>query len=136
MSYATQSSVVARAYSAYSQVQNEAADPRHMLVVLFDGLLRVLQEGRRHLAAGQFETWADCSNRVRRALSELILALDDEHSPELCGSLRALYVYIQRLITEAGLEEDMDKLQEAIDLMAQLGSAWREAKSICQMPSA
>lgn len=131
MSYANQPSTQARAYSAYRQVQSEAGDQRHLVVVLFDGLLRLLQEGRRHLAAGNYERWAECSNRARRIFSELLLALDDAQAPELCGSLRALYVYIQRLITEAGLEEDLDKLQEAILLVTQLGGAWKEAKSTC-----
>ena len=115
----------------YQQVQTEAADEKQLLVLLFDGAARLLQEGRRHLAAGKYEQWAECSNRVRRILSELMLALDEEAAPALCESLTALYAYIQRLITEGGLEEDEEKLEEAIGLLEQLGSAWKEARATC-----
>ena len=115
----------------YQQVQTEAADEKQLLVLLFDGAARLLQEGRRHLAAGKYEQWAECSNRVRRILSELMLALDEDAAPALCGSLKALYVYVQRLIIEGGLEEDADKLEEAIGLLEQVGSAWKEARVTC-----
>jgi len=116
----------------YRQVQNEAMDQRQLLILLFEGAVRLLQEGRRHLASRDYESWAEQSNRVRRILSELILALDNSVDTELCDSLRALYIYIQRLVTEGGIEEDMDKIQEAIDLLTQLGNSWKEAKAICQ----
>jgi flagellar secretion chaperone FliS len=115
----------------YQQVQTQAADEKQLLVLLFDGATRLLRDGRRFLVAHKYEQWAECSNRVRRILSELILALDEGAAPELCGSLKALYVYVQRLITEGGLEEDTDKLEEAIELLQQLGSAWKEARLTC-----
>ena len=115
----------------YQQVQTQAADEKQLLVLLFNGASRLLQEGRRSLAAGKYEQWAECSNRVRRILSELMLALDEDAAPGLCGSLKALYVYVQRLIIEGGLEEDTDKLEEAIGLLEQLGSAWKEARVTC-----
>ena len=115
----------------YQQVQTQAADEKQLLVLLFDGAARLLQEGRRCLAAGKYEQWAECSNRVRRILSELMLALDEDAAPALCGSLKALYVYVQRLITEGGLEEDAEKLGEAIGLLEQMGSAWKEARVTC-----
>ncbi len=116
----------------YRQVQTEVTDEKHLIVLLFDGAVRLLQDGRRHLAARDYERWADCSHRARRVLSELLIALDESAAPELCRSLKALYVYVQRLITEAGLEEDMGKLQEAIKLLTQLATAWKEAKKTCQ----
>jgi len=115
----------------YQQVQTTATDQQHLVVLLFEGAVKLLQDGRRHLAARNYERWAHCSNQVRRVLSELIIGLDDSVAPELCRSLKALYVYIQRLVTEAGLEEDMEKLQEAINLLTQLGAAWKEAKAAC-----
>jgi len=116
----------------YRQVQNEAMDQKQLLILLFEGAVRLLQEGRRHLASRDYESWAEQSNRVRRILSELIIALDNSVDTELCEALRSLYIYIQRLVTEGGIEEDMDKIQEAIDLLTQLGSSWKEAKAICQ----
>lgn len=116
----------------YRQVQNEAMDQKQLLVLLFEGAVRLLQEGRRHLASRDYESWAEQSNRVRRILSELVLALDNSVDPDLCEALRSLYIYVQRLVTEGGLEEDMDKIQEAIDLLTQLGNSWKEAKTLCQ----
>lgn len=116
---------------AYQSVQNAATTPEDTLVTLFQGTVRLLQDGRRHLSAGEYERWHDCSSRTRRVLSELLLALDEQQAPELTRGLRALYVYIQRLITEAGLEEDFDKLQEAIDLLQQLAETWKEALGEC-----
>jgi len=116
----------------YQQVQTDATDEKHLIVLLFDGAIKLLQDGRRHLAAREYERWAHCSNQARRVLSEMIIALDDSTAPGLCRSLKSLYVYIQRLITEAGLEEDMDKLQEAVNLLTQLATAWKEAKKTCQ----
>jgi flagellar protein FliS len=116
---------------AYQSVQNAATTPEDTLVTLLQGTVRVLQDGQRHLSAENYEQWHDCSTRVRRVLSELLLALDDDHAPELNEGLRAMYVYIQRLITEAGLEEDFDKLQEAIDLLGQLADTWKEALDEC-----
>lgn len=116
----------------YEAVQNEATSMEQTLVLLFQGAVRLLQDGRRHLAAGEYERWHDCSVRTRRILSELLVALDNERVPEVCEGLNALYVYIHRLITEAGLEEDYDKLQEAIDLLKQLADTWKEAWEKCR----
>jgi len=120
----------------YKQVDTEPVDSNHLLVLLFEGAVKLLQDGRRHLMAHNYEHWAHCSNQVRRILSELIIALDEKLAPKLCKSLKVLYVYIQRLITEGGLEEDDEKLQEAINLLNQLVTVWKEAKDLCQKQDA
>ncbi len=116
----------------YEAVQNEATTMEETLVMLFHGAVRLLQDGRDHLSADDYEKWHDCSIRTRRILSELLVALDTDQAPDVCEGLSALYVYIQRLITEAGLEEDYDKLQEAIDLLKQLADTWKEAWKKCR----
>lgn len=116
----------------YEAVQNEPTSMEETLVLLFQGAVKLLQDGRRHLSAGEYEQWHDCSVRTRRILSELLVALDTDKAPEVCEGLNALYVYIHRLITEAGLEEDYDKLQEAIDLLKQLADTWKEAWKECR----
>jgi len=136
MTYTHHLTTTGRASSRYQQVQNEAVDHRDLVVLLFEGAARFLQDGCRYLRVRDYERWAHCSNQVRRVLSELTLALDDSAAPDLCRSLKALYVYIQRIVTEGGLEEDMDKLQEAISLLTQLAAAWREAKNTCQKQNA
>lgn len=115
----------------YRKVETSAVDQKQLLVLLYEGAVRRLREGMRYLEAGQYEDWASCSDHVRRILSELLLALDDTVEPKLTASLRTLYIYIQRLITEGGLEEDFVKLEEAVGLLAQLAEAWRQARIEC-----
>ena len=101
----------------YQQVQNEAMDQRQLLILLFEGAVRLLQDGRRHLASRDYESWAEQSNRVRRILSELVLALDASVDPDLCEALKALYIYVQRLVTEGGIDEEWDTYVEQLNAM-------------------
>ena len=117
---------------AYQSVQNSATTPENTLVTLMRGTVRLLKDGCRHLSEGEYEQWHDNSTRVRRVLSELILALDEDQAPQLTEGLRDLYLYIQVLITEGGLEEDFEKLQEALDLLQQLADTWEEAQKKCK----
>jgi flagellar biosynthetic protein FliS len=66
-------------------------------------------------------------HHVRSIYFELIAALDDGVSPELCGQLRNLYTWCVRELMAAGRNHDIAKVQAVKRVTITLQEAWQEA---------
>jgi flagellar biosynthetic protein FliS len=66
-------------------------------------------------------------HHVRSIYFELISALDDGTSPELCAQLRNLYTWCVRELMTAGRTRDIAKVEGVKRVTATLQEAWQEA---------
>lgn len=56
----------------------------------------------------------------------LLAALDREQGGEVAENLASLYEYVNTLLLQANLQNDVARLEEAERLLESIGSAWRE----------
>lgn len=117
---------------AYQEVQVRGADPRRLVVLLFQGLVKFLTRARVAMQEGNYEAKTRALNSAQGILSELFCALDEEKAPELAGPLKGLYAHLQRELVEADLQDDLERLEYVSETAQKLYDAWEEALEKCQ----
>lgn len=117
---------------AYQDAEMMTADPRRLVVLLFDGMVRELCAAREAMA--QRDYYGQCTSIVRtqRILSVLASALQDGEAPEIARALGSLYHWAHARLTEASLNDDEVLLAEVTEIIVVLRDAWRQAELQCR----
>lgn len=115
----------ALAYSAYRRSEIETLSPRDLLVKLFEGLERFIEQGAQAMEERQHERAARSCQRVRDILFELQSTLNFEAGGEIARRLDALYAFMIRETLEAGLRRDAQRLRQLLRVVRPLTEAWR-----------
>ena len=116
---------------AYARVAVEtgvaASDPRRLLVMLYDGVLKCLAQARGHMQRRDAAAKGAALGQALKILGEgLVASLDEENGGPIARQLRDLYDYIEQRIVLANLRNDARLLDEAAALLAELRGAWQE----------
>ena len=120
-----------RGASAYARVGVEtgvmSASPHQLIVMLFDGAQAALRAARLHIQQGNVtEKGKSISKAIDIVNNGLAAGLDRERGGEIAERLGSLYDYVVRLLLQANLHNDEQRLDEAARLLEDIGSAWRE----------
>jgi flagellar protein FliS len=115
----------APAPNPYLRTKVLTASPAELRMMLFDGAIRFLEQGKRALLAADYEQAYNSLTRTQNILIELINALRPEHDPELCEKLSALYTFMYMQIVSGLTERDVDKLDEVHELLTYERDTWR-----------
>ncbi|NJM33198.1 MAG: flagellar export chaperone FliS [Limnobacter sp.] len=116
---------------AYAQVGLESgvnsASPHRLIVMLYAGAIEAIRRARLCMESGQVEMKGDAIGKALRIVNEgLALALDKKQGGELAERLLGLYDYIGQELVLANVKNDATKLDECLDLLENLKSAWEE----------
>lgn len=120
-----------RGAAAYGRVSVESnvlsASPHQLIAMLFDGAQAAIKAARLHMTN---ENVAEKGKSISKAIdivnSGLLAALDKEKGGELAERLEGLYNYVTNLLVKANIHNDTAKLDEAAELLQNIGSAWKE----------
>lgn len=117
--------------SAYARVGMESqamkASPHQLITMLFDGFEKSIRAARLHLKAGNIEERGKAISKAMDIVSVgLAPALDVKTGGEMAENLMSLYEYVNRLLLQANRDNSDEKLQQALDLIESIASAWRE----------
>ena len=120
-----------RGAAAYGRVSVESnvlsASPHQLISMLFDGVQTAIKAARLHMENGNT---AEKGKAITKAIdivnSGLLVALDKDNGGELAERLEALYNYISGLLLRANLNNSTGALDEAAQLLNEIGSAWKE----------
>ncbi len=115
------------AQTAYLKVRADTASSEETVVLLFDGIVRLLHEARDAMQQGHLEVQSRCIGRVQRILTELTCALDDTEDPTLVAALRCTYTDMYNRLSEANVKDDLAALDEVIELAKRFAQVWRTA---------
>ena len=112
--------------NAYRESAVMTASPAQLVVMLYDGAARFLKQAEVIAAEG---AWSDAGERITRAdmiIDELLVTLDTEKGGEVAAQLQAIYVFCKRLLIEARLEKDVERIRKTAQLLADLRESWAE----------
>lgn len=120
-----------RGAAAYGRVSVESnvlsASPHQLISMLFDGAQSAIKAARLHMENGNT---AEKGKAITKAIDivnrGLLVALDKDNGGELAERLEALYNYISGLLLRANLNNSTGALDEAAQLLNEIGSAWKE----------
>jgi flagellar secretion chaperone FliS len=110
--------------AAYKQQSILTATPGQLVVMLYDGGLRFLQQGALAMRDGNL---AEAGTRLARAeaiVDELLSTLDMEQGGQIASRLQGIYVFCIRHLMEARLERDADKVEKVGELLSELRDSW------------
>jgi flagellar protein FliS len=110
------------AAETYRRQSIENAPPVKVVQLLYAGALRFLDQALASEPADP--AFAAGIGRADEIVVELRLALDDSAAPELAGSLRQLYLYVEERLAEASVQRQHPPARVARDILARLQQGW------------
>lgn len=111
----------------YEQVQSTTATPGELLLALYDGVFRFLRGAQVCFENKQNAKGRELLSKSHAIVSELLLALDHDKSPELCTQLEAIYEYCMDRILLANSKTDTQAIADVIRVLTPLHDAWKVA---------
>ncbi|MFN7020774.1 MAG: flagellar export chaperone FliS [Phycisphaerales bacterium] len=116
-----------RQANTYLRTQVLTASPERLRLLLLEGALRFLRQGRDGLERRDYAASYDGFSQARNIVVELMTSIREDQAPELCARVRSLYTFIFQIIAEASLEKDAVKAEKAIELMEYERATWELA---------
>ena len=120
-------------WQSYRKVSTITAPPGQLVLMLFDGAIRFCNQalaGFDHDDPLEFnQTINNNILRAQNILTELNQSLDLQQGGELARTLRQLYDYMDRRLTESNLTKTQEGLKETIMRLGTLRGAWSEMLS-------
>ena len=113
----------ATAQQAYRDSAILTAPPERLVVMLYDGANRFLIQGATAMRAGDLTVMNDRLRRAEAIITELRATLDMS-AGQVAGNLESIYSFCQRLLLEARLNQDADKIEQVAKLLCELRDAW------------
>lgn len=100
------------------------ANDAQLVAILHEGLISTAKSGIEHIENGNKTELNSSVNKIREILAELLATTEGDS--EIAGNLRSIYVYLNKLATEAEIQQDKAKLEEAIKVVTPIYEAWQE----------
>ena len=120
----------ANPWQAYRKVATQTATPGQLVLQLYDGILRFLEQARLGFAFDDPKEFNEAiNNNIQRAhaiIRELDAALNMEQGGEVAFTLRRLYAYFDDRLQHANLTKTEEGITEVIRHVTGLRDAWRD----------
>ncbi|MFC2337340.1 MAG: flagellar export chaperone FliS [Negativicutes bacterium] len=113
------------AAEAYKRQQILTATPEALTLMLYNGALRFMTEGREALEKKDFEEANTALQKAQNIITEFRVTLNMEY--DIAHQLMPLYNYVYDRLVEANLKSDVDKIDEAKHIISELRDAWAKA---------
>jgi flagellar protein FliS len=112
-----------RAAQAYRRVESESRSPLELVVVLYDGALRFVDEARAAHARHDLRTRGQAISKTVAIIGELQNMLDMEMGAAVAEQLDTLYTYINSRLLDVTLKQDIAACDEVHKLLGTLRDA-------------
>lgn len=112
-----------RATHAYRRVQSESRSPLELVVMLYDGALRFIDEARAAHARHDLRARGQAISKTLAIIGELQNTLDMEKGGAVAEQLDNLYTYINSRLIDVTLKQDVTACDEVHKLLTTLRDA-------------
>lgn len=113
----------------YRRAHVTTADPLKLVVMCYEGAVKNMKTAREKHLSREYEAKGKAILKVHDILGLLMQSLDFEKGGEVARNLNALYLYMQRRITEGDLRGDLKAFDEVISMLEELASGWKGSDS-------
>ena len=111
--------------AAYQQQSIMTAPPERLVVMLYDGAMRFFFQAAAALREDARTTAFERLDRGEAIVDHLLATLDMS-AGEIAQRLEGIYVFCKRLLMEARIERDADKVDLVRGYLADLREAWAQ----------
>lgn len=102
----------------------DAADPHRLILMLMDGALERIAAARGAMENSAPEAKNRLLHRAVAIIDELRASLNMEAGGQIAANMADLYEYVGRQLLRANLENRVELLDEASNLIREIRSAW------------
>lgn len=114
------------AYNLYQQTHTSVESPAKLVEMLYEGILRFSSLARRGIELNDIEKKIYYINRTTDIFTELLNVLDYDNGGEVAHYLTGLYMQQIKFLTQANIENNVEKIDIVIKVTKGLLDAWRE----------
>src|SRR3954469_19504824 len=115
----------ANAKQAYTESSVMTAPPERLVVMLYDGAIRFLNQAAVATRTGNIPVSGERMRRAEAIIDELNVSLDMDQG-EVSQQLRSIYLFCKRHLAAARLGRDADAIDAVIRLLADLRESWQQ----------
>jgi flagellar protein FliS len=127
-------------HERYLETAVETASPARLIVMLYDGAIRFINEATYAMQQRDYETQNAKLQRAQKILAELISSLDFDKGGEVAENLFRLYAYMYNQLVEANINDDAARLEHVVGLLCEIREAWEtiaaESEAQVELPNA
>lgn len=109
---------------AYQKVQVMTADGVHLVVMLYEGVVKFNRMAVLAMEDNDIEKRSHYINRSVAIISELCNALDMERGAEVALNLRDLYIYSLARLSEANNKNSTTMVEEVTAIFLEVKEGW------------
>ena len=117
----------ANAYANYKQASVETATPEKLLLMLFDGGIKFLNQGKMAIEKKDYSEANKTLVKVQDILYELMVSLDVEKGGEMASNLYKLYDFYRNEVMKANISKDAELLPPVLEFLRLYRDMWAEA---------
>ena len=111
--------------ATYRQQSIMTASPERLVVMLYDGAIRFFFQAAAAIREDAHPTALERLDRGEAIVDHLLATLDMS-AGEIAERLEGIYVFCKRLLLEARLERDADKVDLVRAYLADLRESWAQ----------
>lgn len=112
------------AVQLYMKAKVFTATPEQLQLMLYDGVIRFMEQARAGLLEKNYEESFKGISRAQKIVIELTSSLRHDVSPEMCKNLAGIYAFVYRQLTEANSERKVEPLDVSIRLFKYQRQTW------------
>ena len=115
-------------YAAYKNNTVNTATPGELTLMLYNGCLKFIEQGKRALVEGNIEERNTSIKKAQAILSELMLTLD--RSVPIAENMLLLYEFANSRLVDGNINNDPALFEEAAAIIKEFRDTWKQAIQI------
>ena len=115
-------------YAAYQQNTVNTSSPAELTLMLYDGSLKFISRAKRAMEEENIVEKNEAIQRAQAIVTELMVTLDQ--SVPVAKNMLTLYEYVNYNLIEANIHNDIEKLDEAANIMREFRDTWKQVIQI------
>lgn len=110
--------------NAYLRTKVMTAGPEELRLMLLDGAVKFLRQGREGIERKDWEAVFDGFSKCRNIVLELLNSMRPDVDPDLCARVTSLYTFIYTQLVEAGFDKDLAKTDKILGMLEYERETW------------
>jgi flagellar protein FliS len=110
--------------TSYLRTRVLSAQPEELRLMLLDGAVKFLRQGREGLTRKDYEASFNGISQCRDILVELMTSVKPEPDPELAERVRSLYTFLYAELISANLDKNVQRIDKVIELLEYERDTW------------
>ena len=115
-------------YAAYQNNTVNTSTPGELTLMLYNGCLKFIEQGKRALVDGNIEEKNTSIQKAQAIISELMLTLDT--SVPVAGNMLILYEFANSRLVDGNINNDPALFDEAAAIIKEFRDTWKQVIQI------